>query len=463
MREPVRLNPIPALSERARACFRSEVTLPYEGRVRRLEALEAALRANEAKLFDALKTDLGKPLHEAYPAEVGLVYQELRHTLAHLKRWMKPRGASLPLLLWPGRGAQYPEPLGTALIISPWNYPLQLALSPLIGAIAAGCTAVVKPSELAPASAQALEDVLTQAFGHDGTVTTVQGGPEVSQALLAEPWDLVFFTGSTRVGQVVMEAAAKHLTPCILELGGKSPTLVDDDVDLATTARRIVWGKFYNAGQTCIAPDYVLAHRNVRGALVDALGTAVREFYGEDPKQSPDYGRIINARHFERLCGLMKGGRVVLGGQSDAASRFIAPTVLTDVELSAPLMQEEIFGPLLPVIEVPDLEAAVRFVRERPKPLALYVFTRNSERSEAVLRRCSSGGAIVNDTIVHVATQSLPFGGVGPSGTGSYHGEQSFLAFSHLKSVVKKPFFMDLKVRYPPYHTPLKVLRRLIG
>jgi aldehyde dehydrogenase (NAD+) len=333
-----------------------------------------------------------------------------------------------------------------------------------VGAIAAGCTVVLKPSEVSQATAGVLEDVCRQAFGDDGFVTVVQGGPEVAQALLDEKWDLVFFTGSTRIGQVVMEAAAKHLTPTVLELGGKSPCIVDQDADVTTTARRIAWGKTYNAGQTCVAPDYVLAHQAVRGPLIEAVGKAWQEFYGADPSKSPDYGRIINARHFSRLVGLMRGGRVVLGGQSDEASRFIAPTVLTEAELGHPLMQEEIFGPLLPVLEVPDMESAIRFVNQRPRPLALYAFTRSGTTAEAILRRVSAGGAVVNDCAVHFAATDLPFGGVGASGTGAYHGKASFDAFSHFKSVVKKPFILDMKVRYPPYTaSSLSFFKRIIG
>lgn len=469
MREPVRLNPVPqthsiaAMAESARAYFRSEATRSYEFRVERLKALRAAMHSHEQRLFDALKSDLGKPMHEAWPAEIGIVHEEITYSLKHLKSWMKPERRGVPFILWPGTGARYPEPLGTALIIAPWNYPFQLAISPLVGAIAAGCNVVLKPSELAPATAAVIESVCREAFGADGFVSVVQGGAEVSTELLAERWDLVFFTGSTRVGQIVMEAAAKHLTPCILELGGKSPCIIDEDTDLTTTARRVAWGKSYNAGQTCIAPDYALVHKNVRQAFVDALGGALREFFGPDVSKSPDYGRIVTARHFARLQSLMQGGRIALGGQSDEATRFIAPTVLTDVNLSHALMQEEIFGPLLPIIEVDSIDSAIRFANERPRPLALYVFTRDSAKSEEVLRRVSAGGAVVNDAIVHITAPELPFGGVGPSGTGAYHGKASFDAFTHYKSVVKRPFMLDMKVRYPPYKTPLSVLKRLIG
>lgn len=463
MRDPVQLNPVGAVSERARAYFQTETTYPREFRVERLRALEAALRANEDQVFAALKADLGKPRMEAYSGEIGNIYGELKHSLKHLKSWMKPVKLGLPMFVQPGRGYQFSEPLGTALIIAPWNYPLGLALSPLIGAICAGCNAVVKPSELAPATAEVIETVLTRAFGNDGYVTVVQGGPDQAKALLAEQWDLVFFTGSTRVGQSVMEAAAKHLTPCVLELGGKSPCIVDETTNLEVTARRIVWAKFYNAGQTCVAPDYLLAHKNVHRALLDQLAKTIGDFYGKDPAQCPDFGRIVNERHFDRLQALMSGGRVVVGGQSDRTSKYLAPTVLTDVNLAHPLMQEEIFGPILPVLEVADLGAAIRFVRERPKPLALYVFTSNSNNAQTVLNRTSAGGAVVNDAIIHVGASTLPFGGVGGSGTGAYHGKASFDAFSHRKSVLKKPWFLDLKMRYPPYDSDLRRVRRLIG
>lgn len=465
MRElrPVADGPVAGVAERARTYFRTEATLPIEKRIERLKALDASIRVFETRIFDALKQDLGKPLHEAYPAEVGLVYDELKHTISSLKRWAKPTKVSSPVVLWPVSAYRQPEPLGTALIISPWNYPFQLAISPLVGAIGAGCNVVMKPSELSPATSAVMAECLTAAFGDDGFVQVVQGDAEVSKALLAEKWDIIFFTGSTRVGQVVMEAAAKHLTPVVLELGGKSPTIIDEQVDLDIAARRVAWGKFYNAGQTCIAPDYVLVHKNVKSAFVDALGKTIREFFGENPQASADYARIISSRHFDRLLTLMKGGTVAHGGQSDAASKYIAPTILTDVKLTSQLMQEEIFGPLLPILEVESIEAAIQFVKDRPKPLALYVFSKDSAKTDEVLRRVSAGGAVANDCIIHVATHTLPFGGVGDSGMGAYHGKYSFDAFSHYKSVMKKPWVFDLKVRYPPYKTPLAVLKKLIG
>jgi aldehyde dehydrogenase (NAD+) len=462
MRDPLRFNPVPALAERARAYFRSDVTRSYEFRRERLRALEASIRKHETLIFDALKADLGKSVYEAYPAEVGLVYVDIHHALKHLKAWMKPQRHLLPVTFWPGSGAQQPEPLGTALIISPWNYPFQLGTSPLAGAIAAGCNVVVKPSELAPRTAEALETVLRSAFGDDGYVTVVQGGPEASQQLLAERWDVVFFTGSTRVGQMVMEAAAKHLTPVVLELGGKSPCIVDADADLETSARRIIWGKTYNAGQTCIAPDYVLVHREVKQRFIEACQRTIRAFYGEDPKASPDYGRIISERHHRRLVGLLQNGRVASGGRHHEAERYFEPTLVVDPNLSSPLMTEEIFGPLLPIVDVGSVDEAIAFVRERPKPLALYAFTSTSTTADRILAKTSSGGAVINDVLLHIAS-GMPFGGVGPSGMGAYHGKASFDAFSHSKSIVRKPWLMDLKVRYPPYKVSIDLFRRLLG
>ncbi len=454
---------VAVVAERARSYFRSGRSKPYAARVEHLRALEAAVRSHEKQFFDAMMTDLGKPPQEAYPAEIGIVYRDIRLSLKHLKSWVRPARQPFPLVFQPASAFVQSEPLGTALIIAPWNYPLQLALSPLVGAIAAGCTAVVKPSEVSAATAQAIDSCLRSAFGEGGLVSVVQGGPEVSTALLAERWDTIFFTGSTKVGQIVMEAAAKHLTPVVLELGGKSPCIVDEDTDLVTTARRIAWGKCYNAGQTCLAPDYVLVHQKVKQRLLDELANAVRDFFGPDPATSKDYGRIINGRHFARLQTLMNGGRVVTGGQMNEATRYFAPTVLTDVQLNHPLMQEEIFGPLLPVIDVPDIDAAIRFAAERERPLALYVFSRNSATVDRVLNGVLSGGAVVNDTIIHFVGDDLPFGGVGHSGMGAYHGRHSFDAFSHRRSVVSKPFLLDLKVRYPPYKAPMSLFRWLIS
>ena len=461
MSEGERRDAIARVATKARAYFDTDATLPRPFRIDRLRALENAIQAHEGAILDAVREDMGRAFHEAYPSEIAMVEKEIRHALKHLKAWMKPERRSVPSLFWPARGFRYPEPIGTVLILAPWNYPFQLATEPLVSAIAAGCTAVLKPSELAPASAQVVESCLSQAFGDDGYVSVVQGDKDVGAALLEQQWDLIFFTGSTRVGQLVHAAASRQLTPCVLELGGKSPCIVDRDADVTVAARRILWGKCYNAGQSCVAPDYVLVHRDIEAALLEQMSKVVRDFYGRDPSQSPDYARIINEAHFHRLQSLMSGGRVVIGGQTDQARSYIAPTVLTDVDLEHPLMQEEIFGPLLPVVSVDDVDAAVSIVRARPKPLALYVFTSSSATAERVLERTTSGGAVVNDTIIQVPTVTLPFGGVGGSGLGAYHGRAGFEAFSHYKSVIKKPYWADLKVRYPPYGLSLNVLKRL--
>lgn len=460
MRDPVRLNPIGPLVERARSFFRSEVTLPAEFRLQRLAKLRASIEAHEQQIYDALKADLNKCTHEAYPSELGPVLAELDHAAEHLKSWMKPQPHSVPLTFFPATGMQLADPLGTVLIISPWNYPFQLAMVPVIGAIAAGCSAVLKPSEISQHTAVVIEKVLKHAFGEDGYITVVQGGAETNQQLLAEKWDLIFFTGSTRVGQIVMEAAAKNLTPVVLELGGKSPCFIDADINLEVTARRMMWGKTYNSGQTCIAPDYALVHKEVKDRFIEACKEQLVALYGADPKSSPDYGRVITTKHHQRLVSLMKGGRVVVGGQHDEATKYLAPTLLADVELSSPLMTEEIFGPLLPIIEVGSMDEAVDFVRARPKPLSLYVFS-NSERTvDRILNRTTSGGAVVNDVLLHFVS-GMPFGGVGQAGMGQYHGKATFDVFSHMKSVLKKSVKMDVKLRYPPYKASMELFKKV--
>ncbi|MCY1018191.1 aldehyde dehydrogenase family protein [Pyxidicoccus sp. MSG2] len=459
--EPSPLLDAKSLVEKQRAYFETRVTLPLEWRREQLQALERAARKYEAEILAALKADLSKSAEEAYLTEVGSIYGELKGALKNVKAWMKPRKGSAPLVIQPARAYQYVEPLGVTLIIAPWNYPYQLAIAPLIGALAAGCTAVVKPSELSPATSSVLARMLGEAFPPE-VVSVVEGGVAESQALLAERWDLIFFTGGTSVGRIVAEAAARHLTPTVLELGGKSPCIVDKSADLEVTARRIAWGKYVNAGQTCIAPDYVLIPSELKGRFAELVQKAVTDFYGADARTSSDYGRIVSTRHFERISALAGHGRVAFGGERDAASRYFAPTVITDAPLSSPLMQEEIFGPLLPLVDCPSVDEAIRFVRSRPKPLALYSFARDAAVNERVLAQTSSGGAVTNDVCVHFAAEGLPFGGVGESGLGGYHGQSSFDAFSHKKSVVKRPFALDMKLRYPPYAGKLGLFKRFL-
>ena len=449
------------LLARLRRTFSSGKTRSYAWRHAQLTALLRLIEASEGDICRALEKDLGKAPMEVWVGEMGLLESEVRHARRHLGKWMRPTRVSSPLVLQPSWARIRPEPLGVALIIGPWNYPIQLVLGPLIGAIAAGNCAVVKPSELTP-HASRLVAHLVDTFLDGEAIAVVEGGGEVVSGLLAERFDHIFFTGSGRIGRVVMEAAAKHLTPVTLELGGKSPCIVDARADIDISARRIAWGKFFNAGQTCVAPDYVLVHETCEQPLLQALKNAIQRFYGADPRQSRDYPRIVNARHHERLSALLGGGEVVCGGDVDAADRYIAPTVLRNVSLAHPLMQEEIFGPLLPVLTVSNIDEAIAFVNARTKPLALYVFSEDASAVERVLRDTSSGAVNVNDTITQMGVVDLPFGGVGASGMGAYHGKASFDTFSHEKCVLHRPTWVDPPLRYAPY-TPgkLRWLRRL--
>jgi aldehyde dehydrogenase (NAD+) len=435
-----------------RDTFRSGRTRSLDWRRKQLKGLLRLLDEHEADLLRALADDLRRPAMEGFGADVGTSSMEIRYLLKHLGSWAKPRRVLPGRAAQPGRAKVIPEPLGVGLIIAPWNYPVALVLQPLGAALAAGNCAVIKPSELAPATSSTLARLLPR-FVDPAAVAVVEGGVDETTALLAEPFDHIFFTGSGAVGRIVMAAAARHLTPVVLELGGKSPVIVAADADLEVAARRIVWGKHLNAGQTCIAPDYVLVEKPARDRLVVAMEAAVREFLGARPADSADYSRIINDRHFERIMGLMKsaGGTVASGGGSDAATRFIEPTVIVDPDAGAPIMQEEIFGPLLPVVTTGSVAAAIDTVNAGPKPLALYVFSSSNETVDRVLERTSSGGVCVNHTLFHQAATGLPFGGVGPSGMGQYHGQAGFAAYSHYKPVLTKPVKPDLKLLYPPY------------
>jgi aldehyde dehydrogenase (NAD+) len=440
----------PALVDRLRATYASGRTRPLAWRRAQLQALRALLTEHEDDLLESLAADLGKPRLEAWATDVGFVVNDIDHALKYLRRWTRPTRVRTPLATKPSRGRIVPEPLGAVLIIAPWNYPVQLALSPLVGAIAAGNVAVVKPSEVAPATAATLARLVPEYLDTDA-VAVVEGAVPETQALLAERWDHVFYTGNGRVGRVVMEAAAKHLTPVTLELGGKSPAIVDASANLEVAARRIAWGKFLNAGQTCIAPDYVLVAAGLEDRFVELVRRCLFDFYGQEPKASPDYARIVNGSHFDRLVGLLESGTAAVGGEHDAATRFIAPTVLRDVLPESPVMQEEIFGPILPVLTVADAAEAIAFVNGRDKPLALYVFAGDTKVQQAVLDGTSSGGVCVNATLFHVAAPELPFGGVGESGIGAYHGKASFAVFSHEKSVLKRGTRPDPDLAYPPY------------
>ncbi len=443
---------------RQRKFFDSGQTRDYAFRERALRTLRAVIETDERKIFEALKKDLGKCDFEAYLGEVGICLSEISDMLKHLKAWMRPRKVGTPLNLFPGSSWIYPDPYGVCLIMAPWNYPFNLAIAPLVGAIAGGNCAILKPSELAPNVSRVLAELLGAAFDPEH-IAVVEGDLEVNKAVLRERYDLIFFTGSTAVGKIVMRAAAEHLTPVVLELGGKSPCIVDADADIEVASRRIGWGKYLNAGQTCVAPDYLLVHETVKDAFVGALKRRLGEFYGEDPAASPDYPRIISERHFDRLADLLAGQSVIHGGQRDRESKYFAPTLVDAPRWQDPIMQEEIFGPLLPILAFHELDDAIRTINERPKPLALYYFGRDPERQERVLSRTSSGGGCVNETVMHLVNSNLPFGGVGASGMGAYHGRDSFETFTHAKSVLKRPCLFDNPLRYAPYGDKLRFLR----
>jgi aldehyde dehydrogenase (NAD+) len=441
---------IPAVVSGLRKAFDSGTTRSLAWRREQLERFRTMLIDREAELAAALHKDLGKPRLEAFIGEIKFVQIEVEHALKNLRRWTRNESVSTPLSLQPAKSMIVREPLGVVLIIGPWNYPVQLVLGALVPAIAAGNCACLKPSELAPASSAAMARLVAQ-YLDTSCIQVVEGGVAETQALLGQKFDHILFTGGGTVGKIVMEAAAKNLTPVTLELGGKSPCIVDRDADLDVAARRITWGKFFNTGQTCIAPDYLLVQKDVVAPLLEKITAAIAKFYGDEPKKSPDYGRIINERHHARLVALLKDGTVVTGGAHDVSERYIAPTVLEDVKLDSKLMADEIFGPILPVLTVKDVDEAIAFVNARPKPLALYIFAKDRAVQDTVLARTSSGGACVNDVIVHPAVPDLPFGGVGPSGMGAYHGRAGFETFTHRKGVVRKSTALDPALRYPPY------------
>jgi len=450
-------------AERLRARQQSGILCEHAARNKALTRLEQAVQSAESDILTALSRDFRKPYFESYSTEIAFIRSEIRQTQKHLKRWMRPRRAATPLFLQPASSRVEYEPWGAVLIMSPWNYPFQLALAPLISAIAAGNTVLLKPSELAPHTATVVESVIAAAFP-DGEVETAVGGAEVAQELLDQQWDHIFFTGSTRVGKLVYQAAAKHLTPVVLELGGKSPCVVAADADLKTTARRIVWGKCVNAGQTCIAPDYVLVDNQIKDKLCTALAAEITRAYGPAPLESEDYASLISDEHYKRLEGFLGDGSIVSGGACDAATRRIEPTVLLDPSPQSPVMQEEIFGPILPVIGFDHIGEAEALIARNPNPLALYFFSRDRKAASRFLKRVPSGGAAINDTVMQVGNAALPFGGRGTSGIGQYHGQWGFETFSHKKGVLSQSLLIDPPVRYAPYSArQLSVIRKLLG
>lgn len=445
-----------------RAFFRTGATRELSFRKEALAKLKGAIQAREGELLAALRADLGKSDAEGYLCEVGLTLAELSFAERHLSRWARERRVGTPLALFPARSTLIPEPYGVALIMSPWNYPLLLTLDPLIGAIAAGNCCVVKPSAYAPAVSAALRELIAHCFPPE-YVAVVEGGRAENQALLDQQFDYIFFTGGVEVGRQVMEKAAKHLTPVTLELGGKSPCVVDATARLDLAAKRIVFGKLLNCGQTCVAPDYLLVDRRVKGELLERLEYWVEKMYGADPLDNQGYVHMVNRKHFDRVCGLIDPAKVVYGGQSDPDTLRIQPTILDGVSPEDPVMGEEIFGPLLPVLEFDDLRQAEDFILDRPRPLALYLFSQDRAVQRRFLRNIPFGGGCVNDTVLHLANPRLPFGGVGNSGMGRYHGKYSFDTFSRTKGVLQTSTRLDLPIRYAPYTVSQdKLIRRFL-
>ena len=452
---------IGATVQRQREYFASGKTKEISFRTRQLKTLADVVEGNTRQILKALKDDMNKPPFEAYIAEITQVLGEIDLALKRINSWARPERVRTPSFLFLASSHIYSEPLGVVLIVGPWNYPFDLVLAPLVGAIAAGNCSIIKPSEISPNTSSLIAKMVTDNFD-PSFLAVVEGGAEETSVLLSEKLDHIFYTGGGAVARIMMEAAAKNLTPVTLELGGKSPCIVEGDVDPEKAARRIAWGKFFNAGQTCIAPDYLLVNRVIKRELLENIKKWILKFYGEEPSGSPDYARIISDRHFTRLVNLLKGGNITAGGQADPETRYIAPTIIENVSPDDPIMQEEIFGPILPIIEYEELRDAISFVQSREKPLALYFFSNNKSDQERILRETTSGGGCINDTLVHFSNGLLPFGGVGASGFGKYHGKATFDTFSNRRSIVNRSFMFDIYLRYPPYRNTLKFVQKFI-
>ena len=447
------------LVEKQRKYFAAGATKNMDTRIWVLKKLHRAIRSHQSELAQAMRTDLGKSASESYMCEIGLTLSELSFQIRHLKKWARPKRHMTDLANFHGRSFSLREPYGCVLVMSPWNYPFLLCMEPLIGAIAAGNCCILKPSAYSPATSAAIKALIQEVFPEE-YAAVIEGGRAENSALLEERFDYIFFTGGVTVGKLVMEKAAVHLTPVTLELGGKSPCIVDKTSDLKLAAARIAFGKYLNCGQTCVAPDYLLIHRSVKEAFLDHLSRMITEMYGSHPLDNPDYGKIINQKHFQRLVNLMTPEKVIYGGATDPASLRIAPAIMDHVTREDAVMQEEIFGPILPVIAFDDIEEAFRFVLEGEKPLAAYLFTGDKKTEKHFLDRISFGGGCINDTVVHLATSRMGFGGVGCSGMGSYHGRRSFETFTHEKNILKKYGWIDLPLRYQPHgKTKDKIIR----
>ena len=448
------------LLEQQRTFYLAGHTKPVEFRKKQLQLLKQLLKDHEQEIIDAVYSDFKKPAFETFGTEIGLIINEINFAISNLDSWIKPQHVPGSLVNFPSRNYILKEPYGVALIISPWNYPVQLSLLPLVGAIAAGNTAIIKPSELTGATSDVLQKLIGEYFKQE-YISVITGGVETSKALLALDVNYIFFTGSTKVGKIIMKTSAERLIPVTLELGGKSPCIVDETANLEISAKRIAWGKFVNAGQTCVAPDYLLIQESIREDFSHHLKKAIQELYGETPAKSPDFTRIINRTHFDRIASLIDPEKVIYGGETDAETNFISPTVLDNVSWDDDVMQDEIFGPLLPILTYTSLEDAVEQIRRAPRPLALYLFTANEGHERYILENVTFGGGAINDTIAQLGNHHLSFGGVGNSGFGSYHGKASFDCFSHQKSIMKKNFLLDIPLRYAPYDGKIKWLKTI--
>lgn len=436
------------LIEKQRAFFNEGHTKKLEFRISMLQKLRSAIKSNESLFYDAMKKDMNKCPAEVYMTETGMVLEEISFHLRHLSKWIRNKKVTTPIAQFPSKSFVSPEPYGVVLIMSPWNYPVLLSIGPLIGAISAGCTAVVKPSAYAEETSKAIAEVLKGAFSEE-YIAVIEGGREENNALLNERFDYIFFTGSQSVGRLVMKKASEYLTPVTLELGGKSPVIIDKTANIKIAARRIAFGKVLNAGQTCVAPDYLFIHNDVKDEFIKAYQLALDEFFTDGKMDSMN--TIINKKHFDRVAKLLECGRIVLGGRTEPETLFVEPT-LTDIDdLNSPIMSEEIFAPILPIIAYEDIRECIDYIVKKPKPLALYLFTGDASVEKHVLNKCSFGGGCINDTIIHIATPHMGFGGVGDSGMGSYHGKKSFDTFTHYRSIVKKAAWLDLPIRYRPY------------
>lgn len=443
--------------------FNTSTTLDIDFRIKQLKLLKNLIKENENKIIEALKSDLGKSELEAYATEIGYVYDSISNMIKKLPRWSKRQKVPTPMSQFGSKSYIYKEPYGSVLIIGPFNYPFQLLIEPLIGALAAGNCAILKPSENTPAVSSIINEIIGNNFPAN-YINVVEGGLDETSLLISAPFDYIFFTGSVRVGKIVMEAAGRNLVPVTLELGGKSPCIVDESANLKLAAKRIVWGKLINAGQTCIAPDYLYVHKNIKDKFISLLKETIEDFYGTDAHKSKDFGRIVSEKHAQRLADIIEKdkAKVIYGGQYDIGDKYVGPTIIKDADYNDACMQDELFGPIIPVLEYESLGTLIDIINSKPKPLALYIFSENKSIIQNLLRRVSFGGGCVNDTISHVATHELPFGGVGNSGIGGYHGKYSFETFSHTKSVLDKPTWFEHGLTFPPYKNKVKMIRRVL-